>query len=163
MRNRTNSSETPFKRFQIRWNEAFGLKEHPYLYRWTFIFFGYSIRIHHWLKSDDDRHFHDHSCDLISIIIRGYYYNVVPIDPDNPDINNALYIEAKSWHPWRAKATDKHWLQIPKEGAWTILLQGQPYHKWGFYVKNKRTKKFVKWRPKRYFSKFGIQQTKDYQ
>lgn len=97
------------------------------------------------------------------MILKGTYYNVVPLDPENPDVNNAKYIKAKSWTPWKAKATDKHWLKIPKEGAWTLLLQGRPYHKWGFYVKNAKTGKYVKWRPKRYFSKFGIIQTSDYQ
>lgn len=151
------------KNFQIRWKEALGLQECPYLYRWTFVFFGYSIRIHHWLRSDDNRHFHDHSCDLISMILKGHYYNNVPVDPENPDVNNKRRIHAKAWKPWKAKATDKHYLEIPKGGAWTILLQGRPYHKWGFYVKNKETGIYVKWRPLRYFDKYGIIQTKDYQ
>ena len=68
----------PFKRFQIRWREALGNSKCPYLYRWTFLFFGYSIRLHHWLKSDDRRFFHDHGSDLISIILKGEYKNVVP-------------------------------------------------------------------------------------
>lgn len=159
-----NHTDVPFNNiFQIRWKEPMGLPECPYLYRWTLILFGYTIRLHHWLRSDDNRFFHDHACDLISIIIKGTYYNVVPLDPDNPDVNNCKRIKAKSWRPWRAKATDKHYLEIPKEGAWTILLQGRKYHKWGFYVKNKKTGKYVKWRPLRYFHKYGIIQTKDYQ
>jgi hypothetical protein len=136
-----------FKLFQIRWKEKLGLQECPYLYRWTIIFFGYSIRIHHWIKSDDKRYFHDHSCDLISIVIKGYYYNVTP----NGKFKTKLFV------PRYMKATDKHYLDIPKQGAWTIILCSRPYHKWGFYVNNH------KWRPLRYFSKFGVIQTKDYQ
>jgi hypothetical protein len=146
----------PFKNFQIRWKEPLGLPEYPYLYRWMIIFFGYSIRLHHWLRSDDNRYFHDHSCDLISTIIKGYYYNVRPADPANPDVKNRLVRKARAFRPWKAKATDKHYLRIPKTGAWTILLQGRPYHKWGFYVNNH------KWRPLRYFHKFGIIQNKNY-
>jgi len=146
----------PFKNFQIRWKESLGYPECPYLYRWTFIFSGYSIRLHHWLRSDDNRFFHDHACDLISIIIKGYYYNVVPLDPDNPDVKNCRKIKARAFRPWKAKATNKHYLEIPEGGAWTILLQGRPYHKWGFYVNNH------KWRPLRYFHKFGIIQDKNY-
>ena len=67
-----------FKKFQIRWKEKLGNPECPYLYRWTFLFFGYSIRIHHWIKSDDRRFFHDHSGDLISIVVKGTYKNVIP-------------------------------------------------------------------------------------
>jgi len=133
--------------FQIRWKEKLGLSECPYLYRWTLIFFGYSIRLHHWIKSDDRRFFHDHSCDLISIIIKGQYYNITP---------EGKFL-AKAWHPRKMKATQRHYLDIPKEGAWTIILCGRPYHKWGFYVNDH------KWRPLRYFHKFGIIQTENYQ
>jgi hypothetical protein len=145
----TGSSNT--RRFgrilQIRWKEALGLPGCPYLYRWTLILFGYSIRLHHWIKSDDRRYFHDHSCDLISIIIKGKYKNVTPDGT----------FEARAWRPRKMKATVRHYLDIPKEGAWTVILCGKPYHKWGFYVNG------VKWRPLRYFHKFGIIQTADYQ
>jgi hypothetical protein len=181
-----------FKLFQIRWKEPLGIKESPYLFRWTFIFFGYSIRIHHWLRSDDNRYFHDHSCDLISIVLKGYYWNVTPAhEGDTPSIGDkhmsgdlskathyfrnetynyvsGLFNSFKSFlnfknSIWFSKATKRHWLCIPKESAWTMLLQGRPYHKWGFYVPSGKTGELVKWRPLRYFSKFGIIQTKDYQ
>ena len=58
---------------------------------------------------------------------------------------------------WKSKATEKHYLEIPKEGAWTLLLEGKPYHKWGFYVNGKKL------RPYEYFHKFGIIQDKKYQ
>jgi hypothetical protein len=135
---------------QFRWKEKLGLLESPYLYRWTF--FGYSIRLHHWIKSDDRRYYHDHACDLISIIIKGWYYNVTP------DQNNKrVFTLAKAWHPRYMNALQRHYLDIPESGAWTILLCGRPYHKWGFYVNNHR------WRPLRYFHKFGIIQTESYQ
>lgn len=147
-----------FKPFQIRWKEPLGDPKCPYLYRWTFIFANYSLRIHHWIKSDDRRHAHDHACDLISIVIKGWYYNVI-YDKTN---NSAAYL-AKPFKPRFMKAKTRHHLEIPEEGAWTVLLCGRPYHKWGFYVRNKETKEFVKWRPLRYFSKFGIIQSGDYQ
>jgi hypothetical protein len=140
------------KWFQIRWAEKLGYPECPYLVRWTLILFGYSIRLHHWLRSDDNRYYHDHSCDLISIIIKGRYYNVMP-DKDGKPVHHL----ATAWKPRRMKAIDRHWLSIPYGGAWTILLCSRPYHKWGFYVNDHL------WRPLRYFSKFGIRQTADYQ
>jgi hypothetical protein len=140
------------KLFQLRWGEKLGFPQCPYLYRWTLILFGFSLRLHHWIKSDDRRFFHDHSCDLISIIIKGRYYNVMPDENGNP-----VKHLAKSWRPRRMKATQRHYLDIPKEGAWTIILCGRPYHKWGFYVNNH------KWRPLRYFHKYGIIQNETYQ
>jgi hypothetical protein len=138
--------------FQIRWCEKLGIKESPYLIRWTLVIFGYTIRLHHWIKSDDKRFFHDHACDLISIIIKGYYYNVMPDE-------NGLPVKhlATAWKIRRMKATQLHYLDIPNGGAWTILLCGRPYQKWGFIVNGH------KWRPLRYFHKYGIIQTIDYQ
>jgi hypothetical protein len=140
-----------FKNFQIRWAEKMGDPNDPYLIRWTLILFGYSMRIHHWIKSDNELHFHDHACDLISIILKGKYYNVVPEDPNdpNPDVSRCRKIEAKKWRPWKAKAKAIHYLEIPPEGAWTLLFQGKPYNKWGFIVDGRKL------RPLRYFHKFG--------
>ena len=135
------------KYFQIRWCEKLGNPDCPYLYRWTLILFGFSIRIHHRIKSDDRRYFHDHACDLISIIIKGKYKNVTP---------DGVF-EATAWKPRKMKSTALHYLDIPKEGAWTIILCGRPYHKWGFYVNGH------KWRPLRYFHKFGVIQDSNYQ
>lgn len=113
----------------------------PYLYRWMLLFFGFSIRIHHWIRSDDKRFFHDHATDLISIILKGRYTNVTPKGP----------IPVKAGTAWFAKAEWRHYLDIPKEGAWTLLLCGRAYHKWGFWTKPNQ-----KMRPLRYFHKFGI-------
>ena len=164
------SSDTrKFSRFQIRCAERLGFPNSPYLIRWTLLFFGYSIRIHHWIKSDDNRFFHDHSADLLSIVLKGHYYNVKPIEPSkNPEGNEKpCYVEGifNSWHNffhmnksiWFSKAEDRHYLSIPKGGAWTLMFEGKPRHKWGFYVNGH------KWRPLRYFHKYGIKQTEDYQ
>lgn len=187
-----SSNTKPFKNFQIRWAEKLGFPDEPYLIRWTFIFFGYSMRIHHWIKSDDRRYFHDHSANLLSIVLKGEYHNVKPYYPDkNPgylfpveDIRepgsyivrdgqtykpNKKYCHVEgifnSWYNffhmgksiWFSKAEDRHFLDIPKGGAWTLMFEGRPRHKWGFYVNGR------KWRPLRYFHKFGIAQTCDYQ
>jgi len=191
------------KWFQIRWAEKLGDPENPYLIRWTLILFGYSIRLHHWLRSDDRRYFHDHSSNLLSIVLKGWYINVTPKDPSKvPDYK---YSDRKYWHTfrsltgdlytsfyldddnrelhfvegifnsfknflnmfkysiWYSKATDRHYLSIPKSGAWTLLFEGRKYHKWGFYVPKNKQSEVRKLRPLRYFHKFGIIQTKDYQ
>jgi len=127
-----------FRPFQIRWKEAMGDKNDPYLYRWMFIFFNYSIRIHHWIRSDDTRFFHDHSCSFISIVLKGKYANVTP--------NGRFEVSAPSI--WHSRALQRHYLEIPKEGAWTLLICGKPYHKWAFYIGDR------KFRPLRYFHTF---------
>jgi len=137
-----------FKQFQIRWKEALGRPECPYLYRWTFIFFGYSIRLHHWLKSDDRRFFHDHPSNLISLILKGKYKNVTP--------NGST--EVKAGTIWKARAEDKHYLDIPEEGAWTLLFFGRKRRNWGFWDKDDHML-----RPLEYFHRYGIIQDEDYQ
>ena len=156
-----SSNVAKFKRFQVRWAEKLGYENNPYLVRWTFLFFGYSMRIHHWIKSDDNRFFHDHSADLLSIVLKGKYHNVKPINPDeNPSSENEkwCYVEGifNSWKNffhmnksiWFSKAEDRHYLSIPKGGAWTLMFEGKPRHKW---------------RPLRYFHKYGIRQDESYQ
>lgn len=173
-----------FKLFQIRWKEKLGIPEDPYLIRWTFILFGYSMRIHRWIKSDDKRYFHDHSANLLSIVLKGHYWNVVPIrknyppiiesywkkhDGNGSDVPNMrkYHVEGifNSWYNffhmkdsiWFSKAEQQHYLDIPKGGAWTLMFEGRPRIKWGFFVNGH------KWRPLRYFHKFGIAQINDYQ
>lgn len=174
-----SSNTNKFKLFQVRWAEKLGIENNPYLIRWTFIFFGYSMRIHHWIKSDDDRFFHNHSANLLSIVLKGHYWNVKPLKPGkNPSekihgvedytVNQKpCYVEGifNSWHNffhmkdsiWFSKAEDLHYLRIPKGGAWTLMFEGRPKIKWGFMVNGHL------WRPLRYFHKFGIAQTEDYQ
>lgn len=173
-----SSNTKKFKPFQIRWAERLGYENNPYLIRWTFILFGYSMRIHHWLKSDDNRFFHDHSADLLSIVLKGRYWNVKPENENkNPNWGEEIkglrpnekpcYVEGilNSWYNffhmnrsiWFSKAEDRHYLKIPKGGAWTLMFEGKPRHKWGFYVNGH------KWRPLRYFHKYGIIQDENYQ
>ena len=181
MKGSTNTR--PFKLFQVRWAEKLGYEDCPYLIRWTFIIFGFSIRIHHWLRSDDNRFFHDHSANLLSIVLKRHYWNVKPYDDaKNPGdavtiwkdgepivVRNQrnCYVEGifNSWDSffhmgksiWFSKAEDLHYLSIPEGGAWTLMFEGRPKQKWGFIVNGH------KWRPLRYFHKYGIRQTADYQ
>jgi len=145
----------PYRKFgdilQFRY-ERLGRPECPYLHRWTLILFGYSIRLHHWIKSDDKRFFHDHACDFISIILRGRYRNVTP----------AGVFEVKAGSVWRSNALGRHYLDIPRGGAWTLLLCGRPYHKWGFYVPRKTDGVIRRLRPLEYFSRYGIIQDEEY-
>lgn len=172
----TGSSDTrPFSRwFQIRWAERLGDPEHPYLVRWTLILFGFSIRLHHWLRSDDRRFFHDHAANFLSIVLFGHYSNVVPVDPDLPPgrsnrvrrlavgMFNSFY-SLRHWKRavWFSAAEQRHYLDIPEGGAWTLLLEGRRRRSWGFYVpRMDRRHNYVgpvrKMRPYVYFEKYGI-------
>lgn len=175
-----SSNLKKFKPFQIRWREVLGKQEDPYLIRWTFCLFGYSIRIHHWLKTDaSNLHYHDHASDLLSIVLKGEYNNVVPFDKDNEPNDyvkfgdSGLYVlNERRIHVegifnsfrnffhmkdsiWFSKAEQRHYLEL-KDGqdAWTLMFEGRPRHKWGFYVRRK-TGEVRKMRPLEYFHRYG--------
>lgn len=171
----TGSSDTrPFSRwFQVRWAERLGDPDNPYLVRWTFVLFGFSVRLHHWIRSDDRRFFHDHAADLISIVLRGRYENVTPVDPDLPPEGNSarrpvegVFNSLSSFlrpgrSVWFSRAEDRHFLDIPAGGAWTLLLEGRRRRSWGFYVpRMDRRHRYVgpvrKMRPYVYFERYGI-------
>lgn len=128
-----------FKPFQLRWNEKLYQGDFHYLTRWTLLFFGYSIRLHHWIGSDVGPHYHDHGCDFISILLKGEYTNCTP----------SGFKHIKAPFIWWSKAESQHRLEISPKGVWTILLCGRQRRKWGFWVNDHL------WRPLRYFSKFG--------
>lgn len=141
---RENSGMKPFWKtnpFQIRWNEPLGLPECPYAYRWVFIFFGMSIRLHKWVRSDDKRYMHDHAWNFRTFVLKGYYHDI-------SEYNGAEICERVKWTAYR-KATHKHFVDIPKGGAWTLLFCSKPYRKWGFWVNGKF------YRPLRFFSRHG--------
>ena len=127
------------KTFQLRWNEPLGEKDCPYAFRWVFIFFGYSIRIHHFLRSDDKRYFHDHAWWFYTFVLKGSYTDVSETGSDT----------LKRFQ-WRFRpAEHKHYVDVPKGGVWTILLTGAKERNWGFWINGKMK------RPLKYFDKFG--------
>lgn len=128
-----------FKPLQFRWNEPLGVPECPYAYRWVFIFFGYSIRVHHFLRSDDKRYFHDHAWWFLTFVLKGSYTDVSPQGEDVLKPGSIRFRQAK--HP--------HYVKVAEGGCWTFLITGKPMRNWGFWVDGRFK------RPLKYFHKFG--------
>lgn len=152
--------------FQVRWNEPLGKPECPYAYRWVFIFFGYSIRLHKWIRSDDSRYMHNHSWWFVTLVLKGSYIDVSEktfvkehLDltyKSNGDRNTHIYKDKKEvkdhlkrWSIRYRSAYHTHYVSIPKGGCWTLLITGRPKNKWGFWINNR----FM--RPLRFFSRYG--------
>lgn len=90
-----------------------------------------SARIHHILRSDDDRSLHDHPQDYCSIILRGGYREFRP-SPTG---------EVGVWHGPGSilfrRATNPHRLEIlPGEIAVTLFIMGPRRREWGFHTPN---------------------------
>lgn len=99
--------------------------------RWVFDFYFFTIRIHHWLHSDDLRHPHDHPWSFWTICLWGGYTDV---SPDGEDRVRPGSIRFRS-------ALHQHSVKVDEGGCWTILLTGREHRRWGFWVNGKFRKR----------------------
>lgn len=139
-----SKDKTPFKLFQIRWNDKVGREECPYLTRYTVSIFGYAVRVHHWVGSDDPRHFHDHPWWMLILVLRGSYYDISPGGVDQLKVGSIRFRQGEH----------RHTVKLVSRDCWTLLFTGPKYRNWGFYVPGRETLL----RPLRYFKRFGHHQ-----
>lgn len=103
---------------------------------WLLQRFDVAARVHHILRSDDDRAFHDHPWSYLTVILRGGYFEVTPIYD-----RSGLYMGAK--HEWIGagsirfrRAKTWHRLEIPEgSSAWTLFVTFKKQQAWGFLTK----------------------------
>ena len=95
--------------------------------RWRFIAPWKCLRIHHILRSDSDRHFHDHPMDFTSLVLWGGYIEYTP---------NAMPRTCRPGTIVRRKAEDLHYLKLIGKSAWTILFTGPFRREWGFQTED---------------------------
>lgn len=98
----------------------------------------FAARVHHILRSDDDRAFHDHPWPYLTIILKGGYIEVTPVyDADGfyqgerriwRGAGSVLLRGARSWHR----------LEIPEcVDTWTLFITGPKRQSWGFMAQPK--------------------------
>lgn len=99
---------------------------------------GITVRVHHTLRSDNERHLHDHPFSSISIVLRGGYEEVVPFQADQ----HANHDRSRLRRIWRGPgsvvfrpATNRHRLVIPPgRSAWSIFIMFGTKRDWGFHT-----------------------------
>lgn len=134
----------PNRPFQIRWNEALGKDDCIYGFRWMVILFGFSIRLHKWLKSEPIAHQHDHAWNFIIFTLKGGYLDISDKGIDKVKTGAVRY----------RKANHTHNIVLAKNTVcWSLLLTSRPFKHWGFFVNGKMK------RPLKYFDKFGYLKT----
>jgi hypothetical protein len=84
----------------------------PYLIRWSFFdVFGYSLKLHIILRSDDDRTLHDHPWTFLSLMLKGGYWEHTHSIVKGETI--------RTWiRPWTlrvCRAPYAHRLELPEE------------------------------------------------
>ena len=97
--------------------------------------FGIACRVHHILRSDDARAFHDHPWRYLTVVLRGGYTEVRPVFD-----RSGLYAgETRRWYgPGSVMlrgAKTWHRLELaPGRTAWTLFVTGRKRQTWGFLV-----------------------------
>ena len=101
--------------------------------------FGIAVRVHEILRSDYERHPHDHPWWYITIILRGNYIETRYND-------KGRLIDVTHWGPGSVlfrKASSWHRLTLPERGStWTLFISGPKSRGWGFNVNGRK----VPWR-----------------
>jgi hypothetical protein len=112
-----------------------------YMRRWLLRVPVGTLRLHHILRSDADRHMHDHPFDFTSLILTGGYVEHRP----------GCYCEAlrgavgrhrrlargicRFYGPGsivRRRAEDLHRLELVDGPTWTVVISGRYRRMWGF-------------------------------
>jgi hypothetical protein len=114
----------------------------PYLERYYLFLkdrkkFPFNIFLHKFLKGDPDD-VHDHPWSYTTLILKGGYYEWVPIFDDN----NKKISEVASWrkpgHFRTCSANSYHRIELdPTIECWTLFMPGKQTREWGFLVDNK--------------------------
>lgn len=120
----------PHRVLTVKFNEKLGLPQCPYVIRWRIETPIGSLRVHHWISSDDDRAIHDHPWWFLTFVVKGGYTDY---SPNRPDFMKAPAVRFR-------KAEHQHTVFPHEGGCWTILITGRPLRKWGFWPKGKFVK-----------------------
>lgn len=124
---RRSRGSSPAPRISFKWGQKLGHESCPYLVRWVADFGLFSVRVHHWLASDDQRFPHDHPWAYVSLILSGGYTDK---SPSGDAVVRRGSVIARS-------ATHQHSVIVNPGGCWTLLLAGPETREWGFWVRGR--------------------------
>jgi hypothetical protein len=110
---------------KLTWREELGLYGCPYLIRWIWETKWFSIRVHRWMGSDDQRHPHDHPWWFVSLVLWGCLQEV-------PSMKRRGFGSVGFF-----RAEHQHSVRLITKTAWTVLLTGPRKREWGFWVDGK--------------------------
>jgi len=117
---------------------------------WVCQKFGIAVRIHRIVSPDDTRHMHDHPWWFISIVLRGFYVERVPMFKRHlPSIARVMEDDGATIRrpePYKQvirkrgsiifkKPSERHAISnISIGGVYTLFITGPWTQKWGFYT-----------------------------
>ena len=104
--------------------------------RWTFPI---SIRIHHIVLPDQDRHLHDHPWNARTVVLRGWYNEIrletPALDADGMERIVHAKIRRAAGDTAPLGFGEFHCItELPAGGVWTMFITGRYRGTWGFMV-----------------------------
>jgi hypothetical protein len=128
----TISNQTSGYKLFRKWEwKGFGFRSDlissDYMRRWVLKTPWFLLRLHKIMRSDNDRHHHDHPFDFTSFILYGGYVEY------RPDHEPREYLAGDIV---RRKAPQLHYLKLREDVAWTFLVTSPYYREWGFQTED---------------------------
>ena len=114
--------------------DQLGPDHDPYMKRFKIIDTPlFAIRVHRILRSDADRHLHDHPWSFVSFVLRGGYLEYAPHGCGIPGCCQRREVIA----PWVVfhRAADLHRLRLSRP-ALTLVFCGPRRREWGFQTES---------------------------
>ncbi len=105
----------------ISLGQYIGPEECPYMRRWLIQNRWGTLRLHHFLRSDDERALHDHPRWFITLVIKGKYTDVTAKGRDELHWFSVRFRPARHIH------------RVETDGAWTLVITGPWERHWGFW------------------------------
>lgn len=100
-----------------------------YLRRWSMALpFGWSIKLHHIMRTDSDRCQHDHPWGFWTLILWGGYDELVGEEQKLGKLRPGRIA-------WRPASFRHRIVALPKGSAWTLVLTRGREQEWGFYTR----------------------------
>lgn len=139
-------------KFKLVLGQHIGPPDCPLMRRWFLETPLGSLRLHHFIKSDDERHLHDHPWPFATLVIAGSYddYSYCPLCEGLGRITvlHAAHRSTVNCHRClgKGKLVDhlrrgsfrirpaKHRHAVRTTGAWTVIVTGPEERLWGFWM-----------------------------
>lgn len=82
----------------------------------------FAIFLHHFRRSDNDRHVHDHPWSFVTLLLSGGYWEHLPDRTSKWRKRFSILYRPAEW---------QHWVEIEKP-VWTLVLRLRRRREWGF-------------------------------
>jgi hypothetical protein len=117
-----------------------GYEDCPYMNRWILWFGLGTLRVHRFMRDDEDRDLHDHPWAFVTIPLQTYH-EAVTVSGEASDSLRTLRT-VRRFRPHFRRAKHRHSVKLITRPTWTIVITGPKTRSWGFW----RHGEFVHWR-----------------